>query len=223
MLESEWIILNRLQSDLCKLGGRSPLSQLAARAKWGELSPIFGKFNVFLEKHTNAFRVQERNERGGKEVILADDPCVALYSEHSLRSTFKCFAGVYKHWDPAVDRAFLKIDVERQLAVYHQQDQNSNTHVEMKPHQISDECLVMQWPWGLANFRLKEGLGLVEKGRYLWQAVSDSKQLVGITTAKIIPDEAIPASSSWSGNDASSSYKSRMDQMRKDDEDENEV
>ena len=222
LVEWEWSILNHLQSDLCKLGGRSPLSQLAARAKWGELSPIFGKFNVFLEKHTNAFRVQERNERGGKEVILADDPCVALYSEHSLRSTFKCFAGVYKHWDPAADRAFLKIDVERQLAVY--QDQDSSIHVEMEPHQVSDECLVIQWPtWGLADFRLVEGLGLVEKGRYLWQAVSDSKQLVGITTAKIIPDEAIPASSSWSGNDASSSYKSRMDQMWKDDEDENEV
>lgn len=227
LVEWEWSILNHLQSDLCKLGGRSPLSQLAARAKWGELSPIFGKFNVFLEKHTNAFRVQEKNKRGGKEVFLADDPCLPLaWYEHSLHyagSTFKYFAGVYKHWDPAVDRAFLKIDVERQLAVYHQQDQNSNIHVEMKPHQISDECLVIQWPWGLSNFRLKEGLGLVEKGRYLWQAVSDSKQLVGITTAKIIPDEAIPASSSWSGNDASSSYKSRMDQMRKDDEDENEV
>ena len=105
------------------------------------------------------------------------------------------------------------------MAVY--QDQNPvghNVEIGMEPHQISDECLVIQWPWGLANFRLKEGLGLVEKGRYLWQAVSDSKQLVGITTAKIIPDEAIPASSSWSGNDAPS--KSRMDQMQKDDEDE---
>ena len=38
---------------------------------------------------------------------------------------------------------------------------------------------MIQWPtWGLADFRLVEGLGLVEKGRYLWQASACSKKLV---------------------------------------------